>query len=189
MPPPPRNPTIFPGGNCITGTRCLPLVRGHQACGALRTCEASPVDWPLEARFNGHYLNLVGSRRESCSAGGGGFDRKCKIRCSFSMRHPLWAATTRTPLRLPRRKRGRRTARLCIAGHQWTGHRVWVRTVARIHFRMEQIAAVLPGCVMNAFNARQSRSDNASCVWAMKSQNQSAFRRSHSRSIGLKSGE
>lgn len=63
------------------------------------------------------------------------------------------------------------------------------RTVAKNHFRMEQMEAVLSGWSMKERKAVQSRSVNASSVRAMKSQNQSALSRNHRRSIGLKSGE
>ena len=49
--------------------------------------------------------------------------------------------------------------------------------------------AVLAGCARKDFRAVQSRSVSSSWVRAMKSQNQSAFNRSQSRSMGLKSGE
>ena len=49
--------------------------------------------------------------------------------------------------------------------------------------------AVLEGCSIKLLRAVQSRSVNFSEVRAMKSQNQSALSRSHSRSMGLKSGE
>src|SRR5882762_1178410 len=48
------------------------------------------------------------------------------------------------------------------------------RTVARIHFRIEQMEAVLAGCARKDFRAVQSRSVSSSWVRAMKSQNQSA---------------
>ena len=63
------------------------------------------------------------------------------------------------------------------------------RPDAGIHFRMEQIEAVLSGWFMQARKAVQSRSESSCSVRAMKSQNQSALRRSQNRSIGLKSGE
>lgn len=45
--------------------------------------------------------------------------------------------------------------------------------------------AVLVGLAMKALSAVQSRSVNSAWVRAMKSQNQSALSRSHSRLIGL----
>ncbi len=64
-----------------------------------------------------------------------------------------------------------------------------IRVIAKNHFRMVQAEAVLAGWSMKLLRAVQSRSVNSSDVRAKKSQNQSAFTRSHNRSIGLKSGE
>src|SRR5579863_5797653 len=61
--------------------------------------------------------------------------------------------------------------------------------VARIHFRMEQMEAVFSGSARKLLRARQRRSVSCSGVRAKKSQNQSALRRNHNRSMGLKSGE
>jgi len=58
------------------------------------------------------------------------------------------------------------------------------RPVATTHFRMEQSEAVLSGWSRKDFGAVQRRSVNSLGVLAMQSQNQSALRRSHSRSIG-----
>jgi hypothetical protein len=44
------------------------------------------------------------------------------------------------------------------------------RTVAEIHFRIEQMEAVLAGCSAKDLRAAQSRSVSSSCGRAMKSQ-------------------
>ena len=49
--------------------------------------------------------------------------------------------------------------------------------------------AVLWGWSMKDFRVVHSRSVSSSSALAMKSQNQSALSRSHSRAMGLKSGE
>ena len=64
-----------------------------------------------------------------------------------------------------------------------------VIVIAKIHFRIEQMEAVLEGWSMKLLRAVQSRPVSSSEERAMKSQNQSALSLSHSRSMGLKSGE
>ena len=61
--------------------------------------------------------------------------------------------------------------------------------IAESYFRIEQMEAVLGESSRKLLRARQSRSESSWEEWAMKSQSQSALRRSHKRSIGLKSGE
>lgn len=63
------------------------------------------------------------------------------------------------------------------------------RVILRYYFRMAQMAAVLSGWARKDLMAVQRRSVSSCSVRAMKSQNQSAFKRSQSRSMGLKSGE
>lgn len=63
------------------------------------------------------------------------------------------------------------------------------RVILKNHFRMEQMEAVFSGWARKDLMAVQRRSVSSCSVRAMKSQNQSAFKRSQSRSMGLKSGE
>jgi len=63
------------------------------------------------------------------------------------------------------------------------------RVVAKSFLFLVQVIWLTSVLAMSHWSARSSRSMRASRSLAMKSQNHSAFRRSHRRSMGLRSGE